>query len=141
MGLSLQNEHKFAQKAKPNNGTTSVGFKNDILALVLLPLIEKNPLQVKHCGPFVVDKRLNDVDCVISTPDHRQWYMSICLYIVSRAEVLEKPATVNMALTFENTIIDKQAALIDVQIVRLSHLEQQDQLRRLLLSFSKVISD
>lgn len=67
--------------------------------------------------------------------------MSICLYIVSRAEVLEKPATVNMALTFENTIIDKQAALIDVSIVRLSHLEQQDQLRRLLLSFSKVISD
>ena len=39
--------------------------------LALLPL-PNYPLQARFCGPYVVTKRVGDVNYVIHTPDHRK---------------------------------------------------------------------
>ncbi|XP_065917657.1 uncharacterized protein [Dysidea avara] len=39
--------------------------------LVLLPIVG-NPLQARYHGPYTVERRVNDVDYVVSTPDRRK---------------------------------------------------------------------
>ena len=39
--------------------------------LVLLP-IPQHPLQARYCGPYVVTKKVSDLDYVIDTPDRRK---------------------------------------------------------------------
>lgn len=55
-------------------------FKPDNKVLVLLP-IHGHPLQTHYCGPFVVEKRVSEVDYVIKTPgcckDNRLCHMNI----------------------------------------------------------------
>ena len=46
-------------------------FKPGDKVLVLLP-IHGHPLQARYCGPFVVEKRVSDVDYVIKTPGRRK---------------------------------------------------------------------
>jgi len=39
--------------------------------LVLLP-IHHHPLQARYCGPYVIEKKLSEVDYVVYTLDHRK---------------------------------------------------------------------
>ena len=55
----------YDQKARER--TFDVGDK----VLVLLP-IAGNPLQAKYHGPYTVERRVNNVDYVVSTPDRRK---------------------------------------------------------------------
>ena len=55
-------------------------FKPGDKVLILLP-IHVHPLQAQYSGPFVVERRVNDVDYVIKTPghckDHRLCHINI----------------------------------------------------------------
>ena len=42
---------------------------NEVLGLLPAP---GSPLQARHSGPFVVDKKLNEVDYIINTPERRK---------------------------------------------------------------------
>ena len=44
-------------------------FKPGNNVLVLLP-IHHHPLQARYCGPYVIEKKLNEVDYVVYMPDH-----------------------------------------------------------------------
>ena len=48
-----------------------VSYKEGELVLVLLPLIGK-PLQAKFFGPYVIERRIGEVDYVVRTPDRRK---------------------------------------------------------------------
>ena len=39
--------------------------------LVLLP-IHGNPLQARYSGPYIIEQKVNEVDYVANTPDHRK---------------------------------------------------------------------
>ena len=46
-------------------------FKCGDKVLVLLP-VHGSPLQARYCGPFTVEKKVNSIDYIISTPGHRK---------------------------------------------------------------------
>ena len=54
-------------------------FKCGDKVLVLLP-VHGSPLQVRYCGPFTVDKKVNSVDYIISTPGRHKVTLS-CEYV------------------------------------------------------------
>ena len=49
----------------------SRSFKEGEKVLALLPM-PNSPLQVRFCGPYLVTKKLNNVNYVISMPDRRK---------------------------------------------------------------------
>ncbi len=51
-------------------------FIVDDRVLVLLP-IPGEPLRAKFCGPYTIDKKVSDVDYIVSTPDMRK-VMRMC---------------------------------------------------------------
>ena len=64
---ATQHRMKIWYDKKARHHTFKVGEK----VLALLPL-HKQPLQARYCGPYVVTKRVGDVNYVIHTPDRRK---------------------------------------------------------------------
>ena len=58
-----------AMKVWYDNRARERSFEVDDEVLALLP-IPGCPLQARYSGPFVVDKKLNEVDYVIATLEH-----------------------------------------------------------------------
>ena len=54
-----------------NKRARSRMFEPGNKVLVLLP-IHHHPLQARYCGPYVIEKRLNEVDYVVYMPDRRK---------------------------------------------------------------------
>ena len=53
-------------------------FKPGDQVLLLLP-ISGHPLQARYHGPYVVERKVNDVDYVVCTPDrHKQRQLLSC---------------------------------------------------------------
>ena len=46
-------------------------FKVGDRVLALLPILQQ-PLQARYCGPYLIIRKVNDVDYVINTPDRRK---------------------------------------------------------------------
>jgi len=46
-------------------------FSSEDKVLVQLP-VHGSPLQARYCGPSTIEEKVNNVDCVISTPGHRK---------------------------------------------------------------------
>ena len=55
----------YDKRARPRT------FKPGNKVLVLLP-IHHHPLQARYCGPYVIEKKLNEVDYVVYMPDCRK---------------------------------------------------------------------
>src|SRR6218665_2701822 len=62
---------KKRSKVLYDRNTKPVSYKEGELVLVLLPLIGK-PLQAKFFGPYVIERRIGEVDYVVRTPDRRK---------------------------------------------------------------------
>ena len=46
-------------------------FKVGDRVLALLPVLQQ-PLQARYCGPYLITRKINDVDYVIEMPDRRK---------------------------------------------------------------------
>src|SRR5688572_32992923 len=83
---------------KMNNVVFEVGEK----VLLLLPLIGK-PLQAKYAGPYVIEKRLGEVDYVVSTPDRRKTkrvvHVNLLKKFVVRKEEEDQLPEVNVVMS------------------------------------------
>jgi|SRR6218665_1389769 len=62
---------KKGSKVLYDGNTKPVSYKEGQLVLVILPLIGK-PLQAKFFGPYVIEKRIGEVNYVVRTPDRRK---------------------------------------------------------------------
>src|SRR6218665_1636341 len=71
--IVMANEEVAKKRSKVlyDRNTKPVSYKEDELVLVLLPLIGK-PLQAKFFGPYVIERRIGEVDYVVRTPDRRK---------------------------------------------------------------------
>ena len=58
-------------KAKYDRRTEARSFKPGDKVLVLLPL-QGDPLSAKFSGPYTIEKKLNEVNYVVVTPDRRK---------------------------------------------------------------------
>ena len=55
-------------------------FKPNDKVLVILP-IPGNPLQARFCGPYMVERKVNDVDYIVDMPERckkRGYVISAC---------------------------------------------------------------
>src|SRR6218665_1172229 len=62
---------KKRSKVLYDRNTKPVSYKEGELVLVLLPLIGK-PLQANFFGPYVIERRIGEVDYAVRTPDRRK---------------------------------------------------------------------
>ena len=60
-----------SMKSRYDHNTVSRTFKPGQKVLALLP-VSGNPLRARYFGPYVVDKKLSDLNYVIVTPDRRK---------------------------------------------------------------------
>ena len=95
----------YNKKAWP--WTFKVGEK--VLALLLLP---NHPLQARFCGPYVVTKRVNDVNYVTHMPDHRKTH-HLChinmLKSYHEADNVASVATIAPMYGEEDTTVSKDS--------------------------------
>jgi hypothetical protein len=112
--------------------------------LLLLPLIGK-PLQAKYCGPYVVLKRLGEVDYVISTPDRRKIkrvvHVNLLKRYLSREMAEELMPNVNVVLSGKDaTTTHDKVLLPDVLLDHLT-VHQRQQLMTMLHEFQHVFGE
>ena len=65
---------KSAQNSMKNRydqNSVSRTFKPGDKVLALLP-VPVRPLQARYFGPYIVDKKMSDLNCVLQTPDRRK---------------------------------------------------------------------
>ena len=65
---------KFVQckmKTRYDKNTINRNFKTGDKVLVLFP-VPNNPLQAKYYGPYIVDRKINEQNYVINTPDRKK---------------------------------------------------------------------
>ena len=116
--------------------------------LALLP-IPGCPLQARYSGPFIVDKKLNEVDYVIATPERRK-QQRLChinmLKLYHKRK--EAPKVMVMATQVVEGESENRPRLSNSMILqnlqsKLEHLFSKEQvdMKQLLLKFHRVFSD
>ena len=154
MRVSQSRMKKWYDK-KAQRRTFKVGEK--VLALLPLP---NHPLQARFCGPYIVTKRVGDVNYVIYMPDRRK-IQRLChinmLKSYYEADYVACVATVapvygeqdtkvsEYSISTDNVMISGSCTLQNSDIlanlaIKLSHLSQQ-QVSSLLLEFVDLFSD
>src|SRR6218665_1197110 len=141
------NESEFVGKSKSKHyydlTARAVGFEVGEKVLVLLPLRGK-PLLAKYSGPYVVTKRLNEVDYVISTPDRRKSsrvvHVNLLKRFVSR-EVDENDAVAELSLNVISEVEvsqDVHDAYSNINKLDFAHLDDLKtvHLRKILLGYA-----
>ena len=133
--------------------------------LVLLP-IAGHPLQAKYHGPYIVERKINDVDYIVSTPDRRKQRQLCHINMLKEYHVKENghdqgptvvavtPLSVNKGTT-DHTRSEDDDFLVDLGIrlnnsqvlpnlkLKLSHLQQSErtQLVHLIQSNTQLLPD
>ena len=123
---------------------------DEVLALIPIP---GDPLQARFSGPYVVQKKLNDVDYIINTPQRRKQqrlcHVNMLKLYHKRTETPKSCATTTKLTVEEESSMGEDglklsnSALLDNLKVKLGHLsvEEQVEMEQLLLSFRKVFGD
>lgn len=145
--VHMVNDNELIAKAKSkawyDKHARNVMFQEGDKVLLLLPLIGK-PLQAKYCGPYVVLRRLGEVDYLISTPDRRKAqrvvHVNLMKRYVTREVDCSEPDTVNVVCP---VVHDTQVKLSLLNDVVTEHLDetQARELKSLLSDFESVFSD
>ena len=72
-------------------------FKPGDKVLALLP-ISKSPLQARYFGPYVVDKKVSDLNYIVNTPDRRKQkqmcHVNMLKEYIDRDSCSVKPVTI-----------------------------------------------
>ena len=90
---TVQDQMKMWYDKKAQKRTFKVGEK--VLALLPLP---RQPLQARFCGPYVVTRKVGDVNYIIHTPDRRRTERLCHVNMLKRyfEKEVAKVATMNM---------------------------------------------
>ncbi len=126
-------------------------FKVGDEVLALLP-IPGNSLQARYSGPFVVDKKLNEVDYIINTPERRKQqrlcHINMLKLYRKRKEAPKHTLMVAYVVEGEREVVTNGPRLSNSMILKnlqckLDHLssEEQADMKQLLLKFHKVFGD
>src|SRR6218665_2508503 len=93
-----------------------VSYKEGELVLVLLPLIGK-PLQAKFFGPYVIERRIGEVDYVVRTPDRRKSRRVVHVNLLRKylARVTDTPTPIAIVTVAGQVIRDGQFSSLLIQ--------------------------
>ena len=71
--LARKNLEKSQQKMKTwyDQKARKRSFRMGDKVLALLPILQQ-PLQARYCGPYLITRKVSDLDYVIATPDRRK---------------------------------------------------------------------
>ena len=140
-----------------NMGSFNVGDK----VLVLLP-IPTSPLHAKYLGPYVIEKKLNDLNYVVKTPDRRKNKQMCHVNMIETyftrvmkgngvfSEHPSMPVVINndpnacdFVLPDSNVKLQNSNVLSDLMAHKLTHLtpSQQDEIQELVLKNRQLFSD
>src|SRR5688572_31131885 len=146
--MALVNESEGIEKEKAkywyDQKAKKVVFEVGEKVLVLLPLIGK-PLQAKYCGPYVIEKRLGEVDYLVGTPDRRKTKRVVHVNLMKRylPRQGEKVMVVDIEPETHVLVTDTSTPTSFLESVNMDHLNQSqiDDLTNVLCKFQYVFSD
>jgi len=135
-------EEKVKKKSKVwyDRKAREVSYDVGDQVLLLLPLVGK-PLQAKYSGPYIVEKRLGEVDYVICTPDRRKSRRTVHANLMRKFIPRDTPPVLPVAVVGVDASVqglreDKFAC------VKLDHLQPQQRAQLLsLLDGFRVVFD
>jgi len=122
-----------------DRNTKPVSYKEGQLVLVLIPLIVK-PLQAKFFGPYVIEKRIGEVDYVVRTPDRRKSRRVVHVNLLKKyiARVTDTPTPIAIVTLAGQVLRDGKFCSVSLDHLE---LEQRGQLPSLLVQFKDVFDD
>ena len=137
-------------------------FKVGDRVLALLPILQQ-PLQARYCGPYLIIRKVNDVDYVINTPDRRKSQRLCHINMLkeyhdrttSSSDAAAQPVAVATCLVrtsrdkevdediFDSTMVLKNSDVLRNLKGKLHHLSppEQDEMTQLILQFTELFPD
>src|SRR6218665_970409 len=102
-----------------DRNTKPVSYKEGQLVLVIIPLIVK-PLQAKFFRPYVIEKRIGEVDYVVRTPDRRKSRRVVHVNLLRKyiSRVTDAPTPIAIVTVAGQVLRDGQFSSVS-----LDHLE------------------
>src|SRR6218665_1365241 len=106
---------KKRSKVWYDRNTKPVSYKEGNLVLVLLPLIGK-PLQAKFFRPYVVEKRIGEVDYVVTTTDRRKSRRVVHVNLLKKyiARVTDTPTPIAIVTVAGQVLRDGQFSSVSL---------------------------
>jgi transposase InsO family protein len=138
--LALANEMeekgKGISKSFYDKKAREISYEVGEQVLLLLPLIGK-PLQAKYSGPYTVERRLGEVDYVISTPDRRKTRRVVHVNLMKRFIPRNVPLLPVASVLSCSDVPNK---FVSVSMDHLQ-LQQRDDLTSLLDAYRTIFDD
>src|SRR6218665_3861793 len=100
----LDDKVKKKSKVWYDRKAREVSYDVDDQVLLLLPLVGK-PLQAKYSGPYIIEKRLGEVACVICTPDRRKSRRTVHANLMRKFIPRDTPPVLPVAVVIVDTSV------------------------------------
>ena len=133
----MEEKGKAISKSFYDKKAREVSYEVGEQVLLLLPLIGK-PLQAKYSGPYTVERRLGEVDYVISTPDRRKTRRVVHVNLMKR--FIPRNVTPLLPVASVFTCSDVHNKFVSVSMDHLQ-LQQRDDLTSLLNAYRTIFDD